>query len=80
MTDMIVSAPSESNIAPHCTDATRGGQLLTPAEAAAILRVTPRTLVRYAEDGRLHRVRLSSRASRYTRESVAALITGAPRP
>jgi predicted site-specific integrase-resolvase len=53
-----------------------GDQLLKPAEVAAILRVTPRTVARYAEDGRLDRVMLSSRLSRYTRESVEALIGG----
>jgi Helix-turn-helix domain len=53
-----------------------GGQLLKPAEVAAMLRVTTRTVARYAEDGRLDRVMLSSRLSRYTRESVEALIGG----
>jgi predicted transcriptional regulator len=55
------------------------GQLLTPGEVASLLRVTPRTVSRYAKAGRLQRVVLSPRASRYTAESVAALMGGTPR-
>jgi len=51
--------------------------LLTPGEAASILRVTPKTLARWAEGGRVERVRLGERSSRYTRASVAALVTRA---
>ena len=48
--------------------------LLTPAEVANVLRVTPRTIQRYARDGRLDRVKIGNRLSRYTAESVTRLI------
>jgi hypothetical protein len=61
----------------HTTETTTEfPQLLTPAEAASILRVTPTTLARWADAGRLVRVKFSERSSRYTRASVAALIDG----
>ena len=47
--------------------------LLTPTEVSEQLRVSTRTLRRWAEEGRIERVRLSYRISRYTGESVAAL-------
>jgi predicted site-specific integrase-resolvase len=53
--------------------------LLTPAEAAEILRVDRRTLSRYAGTGRVQVVRLTPRTLRYTTASVRALIDGAPR-
>ena len=49
--------------------------LLTPTEVASILSIDPRTVRRWARDGRLQRVRLGGRLARYTPESVAALIT-----
>jgi excisionase family DNA binding protein len=49
-------------------------RLLTPGEVAAALRVTPRTVRRYAADGQLSRVRLGGRLARYTVASVEALI------
>jgi len=49
-------------------------QLLTPAEVAEVLRVTLRTVQRYARDGRLDRVRIGCRLSRYTLASVIRLI------
>jgi excisionase family DNA binding protein len=49
--------------------------LLKPAEVAAILRVTPRTVQRYAKEGRLERVKLGRRLSRYTAASVEHLIS-----
>jgi excisionase family DNA binding protein len=48
--------------------------LLTPSEVAEFLRVTPRTVCRYAAEGRLERVKIGQRLSRYTVESVEALI------
>ncbi len=48
--------------------------LLTPQEVAELLRVTPRTVNRYAADGRLRRVKIGQRLSRYRREDVLVLI------
>jgi hypothetical protein len=48
--------------------------LLTPAEVAAALQVTPKTVQRYAVEGLLTRIRLGGRLSRYTPENVEALI------
>ncbi len=49
-------------------------QLLRPEEVAAVLQVTPRTVRRWGAAGRLERVRLGDRLTRYTTASVAALI------
>ncbi len=49
-------------------------RMLTPGEAAAILKITPRHVARLARSGRLHRVIIGSRTVRYTADSVAALI------
>lgn len=49
-------------------------ELLTPAETAELLRVSPQTLRRYAAERRLEAVRLTARTLRYRRASVEALI------
>lgn len=56
------------------TDRSRPRPLLTPAEVAAILRVTPRTVRRYGAAGMLERVSIGGRIRRYTAESVEALV------
>jgi excisionase family DNA binding protein len=48
--------------------------LLTPAQAAALAGVTPRTIHRYGTDGRLTFVALPSGHRRYHRDSVEALL------
>jgi len=48
--------------------------LLTPTEVAHLLSVTPRTVQRYAREGRLARIKIGNRLSRYTRASVEQLI------
>jgi excisionase family DNA binding protein len=55
-------------------------ELLTPAEVATLLRVTPRTIRKWASEGRLDRVRLGGRLVRYTPQSVADLIHNDARP
>jgi excisionase family DNA binding protein len=47
--------------------------LLTPAEAADRLRVTTKTLRRWAEAGNIAAVRLPSGQLRYPAEAVAAI-------
>lgn len=49
-------------------------RMLTPAEAAELLRITPRHAARLARAGRLHRVILGARTVRYTAAIVEALI------
>jgi excisionase family DNA binding protein len=48
--------------------------MLTVDEVAEFLRVTPRTVHRLAKVGRLQRIRLGHRITRYPIESVEALI------
>jgi excisionase family DNA binding protein len=50
-------------------------QLLTPRQVAELLQITPRTVCRYAAEGRLQRVKIGTRLTRYTVDSVAQLIT-----
>ena len=47
--------------------------LYTVDEVAAIFKVTRRTIWRWADDGRIERIRLG-RLSRYTARSIARLI------
>ena len=57
-------------------DRTEEMPLVTKREAADALRVSPRTIDRYIADGTLSPVRLSSRATRITRASLDAVLTG----
>lgn len=50
--------------------------LVTKTEAAQALRVSVRTVDRYIADGTLKSVRLSPRATRITRSSLDALLSG----
>jgi predicted site-specific integrase-resolvase len=53
-------------------------ELLTPAEAAALLRIDRKTLRCWGRAGRLDEVRLNARTFRYPAASIAALITPVP--
>lgn len=58
-------------------DATRDGdpdQLLTSAEAAALLGLSTWTVERWGREGKLPRVHLSTRAIRYRKSDVRQLI------
>jgi excisionase family DNA binding protein len=48
--------------------------LMTKAEVAALLRVTPHTVRRWAREGRIHQVKLGERTARYTTQSVLEFI------
>ena len=48
-------------------------QLVKPAEAAVLLAVCRRTLRRYAADGKLQRIKLNPRATRYRLAEVLRL-------
>lgn len=49
-------------------------RLLTPAEVAAIFRVDPKTVTRWARDGRLTAVRTLGGHRRYREAEVLALL------
>lgn len=49
-------------------------QLLSRAEAAALLGLSPWTIRRYEHQGKLHPIRLSSTAVRIRRSEIQALI------
>ena len=55
--------------------------LLTPGEVAALFRVDPRTVWRWAKEGRLGGVvRTAGGHGRYRQSVVQALLAGTPRP
>lgn len=51
--------------------------LLTTAETASLLKLSKRTVLNYAREGRLQPVRLTSRTVRFSAESVRALVADA---
>lgn len=51
-----------------------GDRLLTPGEVAEIFRVDPKTVTRWAKDGRLSRVRTPGGHSRFRESEVRALL------
>jgi excisionase family DNA binding protein len=52
-------------------------RLLTPAEVAAMFRVDPKTVTRWARDGRLSAVRTLGGHRRYRESEVLALLRAA---
>jgi excisionase family DNA binding protein len=52
-------------------------RLLTPAEVAAMFRVDPKTVTRWAKDGRLTAVRTLGGHRRYLESEVLALLRAA---
>lgn len=52
--------------------------LLTPAEVAAMFRVDPKTVTRWAKAGKLSSVRTLGGHRRYLASEVRALLDGAP--
>jgi excisionase family DNA binding protein len=51
-------------------------QLLTPGEVASLFRVDPKTVTRWAKQGRLGVVRTLGGHRRYRREEVEAVLHG----
>lgn len=49
-------------------------ELLTPAEAAAIFRVDPKTVARWAETGKLSSIRTLGGHRRYSASEIHALL------
>ncbi len=52
--------------------------LLTPAEVAALFRVDPKTVTRWAKAGKLTAIRTLGGHRRYRQSEVQALINSAP--
>ena len=50
--------------------------LLTPAEVAALFRVDPKTVTRWAKAGKLSSIRTLGGHRRYRESEVKALLTG----
>ena len=54
--------------------------LLTPAEVAAMFRVDPKTVTRWAKAGKLSSIRTLGGHRRYRESEVRALLAGIPAP
>lgn len=54
--------------------------LLTPAEVAAMFRVDPKTVTRWAKSGKLTSIRTLGGHRRYREAEVKALLGGIPAP
>ena len=52
--------------------------LLTPGEVAGMFRVDPKTVTRWARDGKLTSIRTLGGHRRYRETQVRALLTGLP--
>ena len=52
--------------------------LLTPAEVAALFRVDPKTVTRWAKAGKLSSIRTLGGHRRYRQSEVRALLSGIP--
>ena len=54
--------------------------LLTPAEVAALFRVDPKTVTRWAKAGKLTSIRTLGGHRRYRESEVRAVLSGVPAP
>ncbi len=59
---------------------TESETLLTPAEVAAMFRVDPKTVTRWAKAGKLSSIRTLGGHRRYREAEVRALLAGIPAP
>jgi excisionase family DNA binding protein len=55
-------------------DVQSGSQLLTPAEVAALFRVDPKTVTRWAQQGKLHSIRTLGGHRRYSEAEIRAFL------
>ena len=51
-------------------------RLLTPAEVAALFRVDPKTVTRWAQQGKLHSIRTLGGHRRYNEAEIQAFLDG----
>lgn len=63
-------------------DARQGEQetLLTPSEVAALFRVDPKTVTRWAKSGKISSIRTLGGHRRYRESEVKQLLDGVPGP
>ena len=54
------------------------GELLTPAEVAALFRVDPKTVARWAKAGKISSIRTLGGHRRFDRNEVMALLSDGP--
>jgi hypothetical protein len=52
------------------------GQLLSPGDVAAMFRVDPKTVTRWAEDGKLASIRTLEGVRRFSRQQIEHLMRG----
>jgi len=57
-----------------------GEKLLTPAEVAAMFRVDPKTVTRWAKAGKLSSIRTLGGHRRYRAEEIQSLLNGSSTP
>lgn len=69
MATVIITSPEED-----------AGPLLTPAEVAAVFRVDPKTVTRWAKAGRLASIRTLGGHRRYSEAEVRALMAASRTP
>ena len=72
MTPPIPTQMTSRPAAPHA--------LLTPGEVAAMFRVDPKTVTRWAKAGKLSAVRTLGGHRRFSEAEVRSLLTGVPQP
>ena len=61
------------------SDVQPDNRLLTPAEVAALFRVDPKTVTRWAQQGKLHSIRTLGGHRRYSEAEIQSFLDG-PRP
>ncbi|HUZ38832.1 MAG TPA: BldC family transcriptional regulator [Streptosporangiaceae bacterium] len=61
------------------SDVQPDNRLLTPSEVAALFRVDPKTVTRWAQQGKLHSIRTLGGHRRYSEAEIQSFLDG-PRP
>jgi excisionase family DNA binding protein len=56
------------------SEAVPDNRLLTPAEVAALFRVDPKTVTRWAQQGKLHSIRTLGGHRRYSETEIQAFL------
>ena len=74
----LVEAGTTNEEKPMAARATETENLLTPAEVAALFRVDPKTVTRWAKAGKLSSIRTLGGHRRYRETEVRSLLAGIP--
>lgn len=70
-------APSYREVTDHIlSQPARGDRLMTPGEVAALFRVDPKTVTRWAKAGRIGSIRTPGGHRRFRESEVRALLEG----